>query len=53
MKQWGAMLLTATLGMSAYFLTIVAIQLIDPTVVSALKSLEIIFSFAIQVIMIP
>ena len=47
--EWGLLFGVAFLGMSAYFASTKSLQMIEPTVVSVLRSLEIVFAFVVQV----
>ena len=48
--DWAAIFGAAALGLSAFFMNFKAVQLIDPTIVSSIKSLEILFAFTLQVL---
>eukprot|EP00095_Tigriopus_kingsejongensis_P010856 maker-scaffold592_size129239-snap-gene-0.18 protein:Tk10856 transcript:maker-scaffold592_size129239-snap-gene-0.18-mRNA-1 annotation:"hypothetical protein L798_07567" len=47
--DWAILFTMAGLGILAYFSVIKALQLVDPTQVSVLRSVEIIFAFGVQV----
>eukprot|EP00094_Tigriopus_californicus_P007511 TCALIF_07231-PA protein Name:"Similar to SLC35G1 Solute carrier family 35 member G1 (Homo sapiens)" AED:0.22 eAED:0.23 QI:0/0/0/0.66/1/1/3/0/777 len=48
LAEWGALFLIAALGVAAYFCVTSSLQLIEPTIVSVLRALEIVFGFVIQ-----
>lgn len=48
LTEWGSLFLIAALGVAAYFCVTSSLQLIEPTIVSVLRALEIVFGFAIQ-----
>ena len=48
-QDWGVLFLISVTGTFAYFSNTKALQMIDPTIVSVLRSMEIVLAFVLQV----